>query len=107
MYAFGAWYQICWEGQGDELDVAVLQEHVLDPILHIENPRTDPRISCVGDGSQEELEHLAGQGGIAFSLYPTSMDELMAISDAGGLMPPKSTWFDPKLLSGLAIRRIW
>lgn len=107
MYAFGAWYQICWEGQGDELDVAVLQEHVLDPILHIENPRTDPRISFVGDGSQEELEQLAGQGGIAFSLYPTSMDELMAISDAGGLMPPKSTWFDPKLLSGLAIRRIW
>lgn len=107
MYAFGAWYQICWEGQGDELDVAVLQEHVLDPILHIENPRTDPRISFVGDGSQEELEQLAGHGGIAFSLYPTSMDELMAISDAGGLMPPKSTWFDPKLLSGLAIRRIW
>ncbi|MDO4806727.1 MAG: DUF1015 family protein [Coriobacteriales bacterium] len=107
MYAFGAWYQICWEGQGDELDVAVLQEHVLDPILHIKNPRTDPRISFVGDGSQEELEQLAGHGGIAFSLYPTSMDELMAISDAGGLMPPKSTWFDPKLLSGLAIRRIW
>lgn len=107
MYAFGAWYEVSCARQTDELDVAVLQGRVLDPILHIENPRTNPRISFVGDGGKEELEQLAGEEGIAFALYPTSMDELMAISDAGGLMPPKSTWFHPKLLSGLAIRRIW
>ena len=107
MYAFGSWYQLGWTKGTDDLDVAVLQDNVLGPILGIQNPRTDARISFVGNGSKSELEQLAGDEGIAFALFPTSIEELMAISDAGGLMPPKSTWFEPKLLSGLAIRRIW
>ncbi|MBO7673508.1 MAG: DUF1015 domain-containing protein [Atopobiaceae bacterium] len=107
MYAFGTWHLLTW-GQGtNDLDVAVLQDNVLDPILGIEEPRSDARISFVGNGTKDELERLAGDAGMAFALFPTSIEELMAISDAGGLMPPKSTWFEPKLLSGLAIRRIW
>lgn len=107
MYAFGEWHMLTWTGGTDGLDVAVLQDNVLDPILGIQDPRTDSRISFVGNGDKAELEQLAGTDGVAFALFPTSIDDLMAISDAGGLMPPKSTWFEPKLLSGLAIRRIW
>lgn len=107
MFAFGSWRAVRFAGTTDELDVATLQEHVLGPILRIQDPRTDSRISFAGNASAEVLEELAGTKGIAFALWPTSMDELMAIADEGGLMPPKSTWFDPKLLSGLAIRRIW
>jgi uncharacterized protein (DUF1015 family) len=107
MYAFGEWHMLTWTKGTDGLDVAVLQDNVLDPILGIQDPRTDSRISFVGNGDKAELEQLAGTDGVAFALFPTSIDDLMAISDAGGLMPPKSTWFEPKLLSGLAIRRIW
>lgn len=86
------------------LDVSVLQNLVLEPLLGIGNPRTDPRISFVG-GSRgtAELDRLvdAGAAAVAFSLYPTSVGELMALADAGEVMPPKSTWFEPKLASGL------
>lgn len=89
------------------LDVSILQDRVLGPILGIEDPRQDGRIRFVGgiEGPQA-LERLAGADGVAFSLFPTSVDELMAVSDAGLLMPPKSTWFEPKLRSGLFVRRL-
>ncbi len=88
------------------LDAQVLQERVLAPLLGIDDPRANERIRFVGgiEGT-ERLEELAGAGGVAFALWPTSVDELMAVSDAGMLMPPKSTWFEPKLRSGLFIRR--
>lgn len=89
------------------LDVSILQDRVLAPVLGIDDPRTDPRIRFVGGiEGPEALESLAGEKGVAFRLYPTSVDELMAVSDAGLLMPPKSTWFEPKLRSGLFIRKI-
>ncbi len=107
VFAFGSWRTIHALDAADQLDVSVLQERVLGPILGIEDPRTDSRISFAGNAQPEELERLAHSTGISFALYPTSIDELMAIADEGGIMPPKSTWFEPKLLSGLAIRRIW
>lgn len=107
MYAFGAWRNLRLAEASDKLDVESLQESLLAPVLGIEEPRTDPRISFAGNSTPKKLERLAGEDGVAFALYPTSIEELMAIADAGGLMPPKSTWFEPKLLSGLALRRIW
>ncbi len=107
MYAFGSWRTLTLKEPVQKLDVESLQEKILAPVLGINEPRTDSRISFAGNAQAAELENLAGENGIAFALFPTSMAELMAISDAGGLMPPKSTWFEPKLLSGLAIRRIW
>ena len=89
------------------LDVSVLQERVLGPVLGIGDPRLDPRISFVGGiRGTRELEHRAGTEGVAFSMHATSIDQLLAVADAGLLMPPKSTWFEPKLRSGLFIHRI-
>jgi uncharacterized protein (DUF1015 family) len=88
------------------LDVTILQENLLRPLLGIGDPRTDQRISFVGGiRGMPELERLVngGQGAVAFSMFPTSLDQLMAIADAGDVMPPKSTWFEPKLRSGLVI----
>ena len=107
LFAFGHWRMLEARDADEALDVAVLQERLLGPVVGIDDPRTDERISFAGNASTEELESLAGASGMAFSLYPTSIDELMAIADEGGIMPPKSTWFEPKLLSGLALRRIW
>jgi uncharacterized protein (DUF1015 family) len=88
------------------LDVSLLQERVLEPILGIGDPRTDKRISFVGGirGTQE-LEKLvnSGEAAIAFAMHPTTMDQLMGVADAGQIMPPKSTWFEPKLRSGLFV----
>jgi uncharacterized protein (DUF1015 family) len=90
----------------DQLDVARLQEFVLQPMLGITDQRTDPDIDFIG-GSRgtKELEQLvdSGDAALAFYLYPTSVDELIAVSDARQLMPPKSTWFEPKLRSGILI----
>ncbi len=86
------------------LDVAVLQERVLEPLLGIGNPRTDPRIGFVGGvrGTAELVRRVdSGSAALAFSLFPTSVAELMAVADSGAVMPPKSTWFEPKLRSGL------
>ena len=89
------------------LDVSVLQDRVLGPILGVGDPRTDPRISFVGGiRGTVELERRAGNEGVAFSLPATRIDQLLAVADAGLLMPPKSTWFEPKLRSGLFIHRI-
>lgn len=84
------------------LDVSLLQDHILSPIFGIEDPRSDRRIAFIGGiRGNEELERLEANGGIAFSMCATSMDELLRVADEGLLMPPKSTWFEPKLLSGL------
>lgn len=88
------------------LDVSILQDNLLAPILGIEDPRTDERIDFVGGirGTAELRKRVARDAAVAFALYPTSMAELMAIADAGEIMPPKSTWFEPKLRSGLLVK---
>jgi uncharacterized protein (DUF1015 family) len=86
------------------LDVALLQQEVLAPLFGIENPRTSQRLNFVGGiRGLGELERVvdAGEYACAFALFPTSIEDLMAIADRGGLMPPKSTWFEPKLRDGL------
>lgn len=91
------------------LDVSVLQEGLLSPVLQIEDVRTDKRIDFVGGArGAHELERLvdSGKAAVAFSLYPVGVGDLMAVSDAGAIMPPKSTWFEPKLRSGMLIHLI-
>jgi uncharacterized protein (DUF1015 family) len=91
------------------LDVSLLQDQVLSPILGIGDPRTDKRIDFVGGirGTAElERRVSSGEMAIAFSLYPTTLEQLMAVSDAGHVMPPKSTWFEPKLRSGLFVHEL-
>ena len=80
---------------------------MLGPLLGIDDPTSDSRIQFVsGADGAAELERLAGSDGVAFFMYPTSVEELMRVSDAGLLMPPKSTWFAPKPRSGLFLRRV-
>ncbi len=88
------------------LDVSILQDNLLAPVLGIADPRTDKRVDFVGGiRGMGELEKRCRNGcAAAFSLYPTSLDQLMAVADAGKVMPPKSTWFEPKLRSGLLVR---
>jgi uncharacterized protein (DUF1015 family) len=110
MFLNGCWHTVELtvprEGlaQSDPLDVTRLQEVILTPLLGILDPRTDPRIDFVGGGrgiaALEELVR-SGSAAVAFSLHPVSVSDLMAICDAGGIMPPKSTWFEPKLRDGL------
>lgn len=90
------------------LDVSILQNNLISPILDITDPRTDKRIDFVGGiRGLAELERRVANGmRVAFSMYPTSLNELMNIADAGKVMPPKSTWFEPKLLSGLFIHKL-
>ena len=91
------------------LDVALLERLILEPIFGISDIRTDPRIDFVG-GSRgtEELERRVdtGPAKIAFSMYPTSIEQLLDVADAGRIMPPKSTWFEPKLRSGLFVHEL-
>ena len=97
------------EGAVASLDVALLQDRLLDPILGIKDVRTDKRIDFVGGlRGTKELERLVDEGkaAVAFSLYPTNVEDLLRVSDAGEIMPPKSTWFEPKLRDGLLIHRI-
>ncbi len=108
-YVDGVWRSIQWESVDesdpvDALDVSVLQNRILAPLLDIDDPRSSDRIRFVGGiHGSKRLEEIvdAGEGAIAFSLFPTSVDALMRIADAGQIMPPKSTWFEPKLKSGL------
>lgn len=111
----GNWYRLELREAPDlsdpvkSLDVSVLQDRVLEPVLGIQDPKEDPRIAFVGGirGLSELEERVdSGSGMAAFSMYPTSMSELFDVADAGKLMPPKSTWFEPKLLSGLFIHRL-
>lgn len=104
MYLDHAWYTIALKTGSDALDVDALQSGVLEPILGIQDVRTDKRIDFVGGiRGTKELQRLvdAGTFAVAFSMYPVSLSDLMRISDAGGIMPPKSTWFEPKLRDGL------
>ncbi|HEX7527503.1 MAG TPA: DUF1015 family protein, partial [Thermoanaerobaculia bacterium] len=90
------------------LDVSILQDRLLGPVLGIGDPRTDPRIDFVGGirGTGELEERVkSGRGAVAFAMYPTQISDVMAIADAGVTMPPKSTWFEPKLRSGLFVHR--
>ena len=114
MYLDGIWYQldarpeICTDDPVKGLDVSILQDRILGPLLGIGDPRTDSRIRSVGGiRGLSELERLVDSGAaVAFSMYPTSIRELFEVADAGLLMPPKSTWFEPKLRSGLFIHAI-
>lgn len=89
----------------ESLDAAILQAHVLGPLLGIDDPRTSERIDFVGGvrGAGELARRVDAGGGVAFSLHPVSVEELMAVADAGRVLPPKSTWFEPKLRSGLVV----
>lgn len=94
-------------GPADSLDCSILQDCILSPIFGIDDPRTDERISFVGGiHGTAELEARAGQDGVAFTVCATGIDQMIAVADAGEVMPPKSTWFEPKLRSGLFIHRI-
>ena len=112
MYVDGRWYRLrLSEGEsGNErdpvarLDVSVLQERILGPVLEVADIRTDSRVRFVGGvRGTAELERLVdtGRATVAFSLAPVTVPELLAIADAGAIMPPKSTWFEPKLRDGL------
>ncbi|MCR4796814.1 MAG: DUF1015 family protein [Lachnospiraceae bacterium] len=92
----------------DGLDVALLQNLVLEPLLGIKDPKTDKRIDFVGGirGYGELVRRCHADGRVAFAMYPTQISELFAVADAGRLMPPKSTWFEPKLRSGLFIHKL-
>jgi uncharacterized protein (DUF1015 family) len=114
MYLEGRWHRLtAREGSypvGDPvrgLDVSILQENLLAPVLGIGDPRSDERVDFVGGiRGLEELERLvdSGEWAVAFALYPTSIEQLFSVADAGMVMPPKSTWFEPKLRSGLIVR---
>lgn len=116
MYLEGRWYRLrlpagvpAPQGSVDSLDVSILQDRLLDPILGIKDVRTDKRIDFIGGmRGTAELERLVNEGkaAVAFSLSPTTIDDLLRVSDAGEIMPPKSTWFEPKLRDGLLIHTI-
>lgn len=114
MYLEETWYRLtinneCYTGDPvEDLDVAILQKHLLEPIFGIVDPKVDDRIDFVGGirGLAELERRVHTDAKVAFAMYPTDIHELFAVSDAGKLMPPKSTWFEPKLRSGLLIHRI-
>ena len=111
MYLGGAWYDLGWDvPEGcdpvSSLDVSVLQDRLLAPVLGIDDPRTSPRISFMGGiRGLGELQARVddGSNAVAFSMYPVTVGEMMDIADAQAVMPPKSTWFEPKLRSGLFV----
>lgn len=115
MFLDGTWYRLtAREGTFPEddpvrsLDVSILQENVLAPLLNVRDPRTDKRIDFIGGiRGLGELERRVREGwAVAFALFPTSLDQLMRVADSGAVMPPKSTWFEPKLRSGLLLRTL-
>ena len=118
MYLAGAWHAVdlaaaaaeaAAGGPAARLDAAILQDRILAPVLAVADVRTDPRMTFVGGargvGALERAVD-SGAAAVAFSLAPVTPDELLAVSDAGGVMPPKSTWFEPKLRDGLLIHTI-
>jgi len=116
MFLDGRWYGLKLRddsarpsGAVESLDVSILQDRLLNPILGIKDVRTDKRIDFVGGiRGTDELERLVNEGkaAVGFSLYPTTIDDLLQVSDAGDIMPPKSTWFEPKLRDGLLSHEI-
>ena len=116
MYLDGRWYALDLSGARPEdgsraasLDVALLQHHVLAPLLQIGDVRTDKRVDFVGGARGTAALEKAVDGGraaVAFSMHPVTIEDLMSISDEGGIMPPKSTWFEPKLRDGLLVHTV-
>ncbi|NKB25357.1 MAG: DUF1015 family protein [Kiritimatiellae bacterium] len=114
MYLNGQWFNLTWARSAykdpvSRLDVSILQNKVLSPLLDIHDPRHDPRIEFVGGirGPEELVRRVdSGDHAVAFCMYPTAMDQLIAVADAGLIMPPKSTWFEPKLKSGLLVHTL-
>jgi uncharacterized protein (DUF1015 family) len=115
MYLAGRWYSVdlppaeAGAERAEALDVSVLQERVLEPLLHVGDPRTDGRIDFVGGiRGTEWLERLVRdrKAAVAFSMFPVSIEDLMAVADTGGIMPPKSTWFEPKLRDGILVHLV-
>ncbi len=116
MYIGGLWYKLRFNVQFvrepdaiESLDVSILQNYLLTPILGIGDPRTEKRIAFVGGArGTDELVRMvdAGEAKLAFSMFPTTMEDLFAVSDMGEIMPPKSTWFEPKLKDGLLIHTL-
>jgi uncharacterized protein (DUF1015 family) len=111
MYLGGKWYGLHWQTDAKadpvaKLDVSVLQERLLAPVLGVDDPRTSKRVDFVGGirGTAELKKRVdSGEAAVAFSMYPVMVQQLMEIADAGQIMPPKSTWFEPKLRSGLFV----
>lgn len=116
MYLKDSWYHLAalphsynQENPVSELDVTILQDYLLDPVLKIADPRTDSRIAFLGGVTPvEELMKMVDDGdfAVAFTLFPTSIDQLISVADAGEVMPPKSTWFEPKFQAGLVVHQI-
>lgn len=114
MYLGGKWHLLEWKPDADAspidvLDVSILQDRLLNPVLGIDDPRTSKNIDFIGGiRGPQELEKLVNSGShaVAFSMFPVMVEQLMAISDASQIMPPKSTWFEPKLRSGLFIHTL-
>ena len=116
LYMNGGWFKLKFINESikasdviENLDVSILQDYLLEPILGIDDPRTNKRIGFVGGArGTDELEKFVNDGTakLAFSLFPTTMDDLFAVSDMNEIMPPKSTWFEPKLKDGLLVHLI-
>ena len=116
MYLGGKWFHLRFAVNFirepdviERLDVSILQNYILRPVLGVDDPRTNERIAFVGGArGTEELEKMVDEGSakVAFSMFPTTMDDLFAVSDMGEIMPPKSTWFEPKLKDGLLVHLI-
>lgn len=116
LYLGGKWYQLNFSVNFyrapdpiERLDVSILQNYILHPILGVDDPRTNERISFVGGArGTDELEKMVDEGTakVAFSMFPTTMEDLFAVSDMNEIMPPKSTWFEPKLKDGLLVHLI-
>ncbi len=112
----GKWYKLCFAVKYlrepdpiERLDVSILQDYLLKPILGIDDARTNKRIDFVGGArGTSELEKFVNDGTakLAFSMFPTTMEDLFAVSDMNEIMPPKSTWFEPKLKDGLLVHLI-
>jgi uncharacterized protein (DUF1015 family) len=114
MYLASQWYSLAWQPDPKAdpvagLDVSVLQDRLLSPLLGIADPRTSDRIEFVGGirGPEELVRRVdSGEMTVAFSMFPVTMEQIMAVADSGQIMPPKSTWFEPKLRSGLLIHTL-
>jgi uncharacterized protein (DUF1015 family) len=113
MYINKKWYILreknSYDDSVENLDVSILQKDLLEPVLGIHDPRTDKRIDFIGGiRGLDELEKRVDseETAVAFSMYPTTINKLMSIADEGKIMPPKSTWFEPKLRSGIFIHKL-
>ena len=115
MFLYDSWYSLTPRNKVfdendpiDSLDVSILQNNIISPILEIDDPRTDKRIDFIGGirGIDEIEKRCRHSKGVAFAMFPTSIEEVMNVADKGLVMPPKSTWFEPKLLSGLFIHKL-